>query len=412
MVRNGYTNPSNNFRIRRHALQILTPVNENGELQCGSGQKFPKLDYSKGFPDWWFLSHTEVTVPSEHTQDGKRYAGEVHLSHFYSVDHERKVGKVAIFLETDPNRRRWSFLDKLICQWREVEEKNRQECGLASAPPYPGCRNPMRQEQQVDPEVVDPYPFIDCDTIDNYPRMCKATSCCEAERSNTDYCTNDVYGRFGDDMVGSIWYVILDAFLVLFFSDCSLTNIAFCSWWCCPGKLLDREDEAPTPSQNPTVLPMEAPSSLRTNNPSTTQPTPSILDLFQCDDFDGQPGIDLRRICKDDACCDPDRSSTDHCHYVYKFFGDAMDQVCLQCCDPQKEVGPPPPPHPVYPPIDCTLVSNPYRMCKPSSCCNEDRSETEYCLETYEEYGNAMGSICWVRFFLGASFVVFALFEI
>jgi hypothetical protein len=131
-VKNRYAEYSNNFKIERHSLQILQPIDENEKLRCDSdsGRLFPRLDYSKGFSDWWFLSHTELTVPSEHTQEGKRYDAEVHLAHFYSVKHERKVGKVTLLLEADSERERWDFLDKLICQWRETEEQTRDECGL------------------------------------------------------------------------------------------------------------------------------------------------------------------------------------------------------------------------------------------------------------------------------------------
>lgn len=77
----------NNFLIRRHALQILTPVNEDGELQCKDdsigGRVFPRLDVSKGFPDWFFHAFTEISVPSQHTSDGKRFSGEVTMTHFY-----------------------------------------------------------------------------------------------------------------------------------------------------------------------------------------------------------------------------------------------------------------------------------------------------------------------------------------
>lgn len=80
----------NNFLIRRHALQILQPVDENGDLQCFNksvyGEGYPRLDYSKGFPNWWFLAHTEISVPSQHTQEGKRYDAEVSMAHFYETD--------------------------------------------------------------------------------------------------------------------------------------------------------------------------------------------------------------------------------------------------------------------------------------------------------------------------------------
>ena len=179
ITKNGYSIHSNNFKIQRHSLQILQPINENGELQCDDvkrGAEFPRLDYSKGFPDFWYLSHTEVTVPSEHTQEGKRYGAEVHLSHFYSIDFERRIGKVAIFVEADETRERWDFLDKLICQWREEEEKTRDECHLESVPPYPGCRNPDRRAGETHLPYIDPYPFIDCDSVENSERICKPTS--------------------------------------------------------------------------------------------------------------------------------------------------------------------------------------------------------------------------------------------
>jgi hypothetical protein len=109
----------------------------------------------------------------------------VHLAHFYEIDHERKMGIVAIFLDVDPNRNRWSFLYKLICHWREVEEGVREECGLASVPAYPGCRNPTRQGN-------DGNLPIQCSAVNNPFRMCKPNSCCESVASTSAYC-QEVY---------------------------------------------------------------------------------------------------------------------------------------------------------------------------------------------------------------------------
>lgn len=39
-----------------------------------------------------------------------------------------------------PDEPSWPFLDKLICQWREKEEKVRAACGETPAPPYGRCR--------------------------------------------------------------------------------------------------------------------------------------------------------------------------------------------------------------------------------------------------------------------------------
>lgn len=92
----------NGFQIERHALQILTPVDDDGDLQCFNetlGARYPRLDYSKGFPNWWHLAHTEISVPSEHTQEGKRYDAEVTLAHFYEMEHYRNQVRLAWWIE-------------------------------------------------------------------------------------------------------------------------------------------------------------------------------------------------------------------------------------------------------------------------------------------------------------------------
>ena len=82
------------FTIERHALKVTQPLEEASlggyRLDCPSsdGRKFGRIDFSKGFSEWWFLSHMDFKVPSEHTQQGKRYSGEVQLAHFYSVSGE------------------------------------------------------------------------------------------------------------------------------------------------------------------------------------------------------------------------------------------------------------------------------------------------------------------------------------
>ena len=77
------------FTIERHALQIHTPTYPNGVIRCEdqNGRRYPRIDYSKGFPDWWYMARTDVSMPSQHTQDGRQYAAEITLAHFYEVDH-------------------------------------------------------------------------------------------------------------------------------------------------------------------------------------------------------------------------------------------------------------------------------------------------------------------------------------
>jgi hypothetical protein len=73
------------FSIERHALKIVQPIEPTGvnpdeyQLACkprsGGGRVWGKIDFSRGFSHWWHLSHIDFHVPSEHTQEGKRYSG-------------------------------------------------------------------------------------------------------------------------------------------------------------------------------------------------------------------------------------------------------------------------------------------------------------------------------------------------
>jgi len=79
------------FSIERHALKVIQPIEETGPdeytnaCRDDSGRRFGRIDFSKGFSDWWMLSHIDIHVPSEHTQEGKRYSAELQMYHFYSV---------------------------------------------------------------------------------------------------------------------------------------------------------------------------------------------------------------------------------------------------------------------------------------------------------------------------------------
>ena len=106
----------------------------------------------------WYLSHIDVHTPSEHSQEGKRYDGELQLQHFYSVNASmakgvaNEMGTVAVFLQAYDDAPPYRYLDKVICQWRRHEQETRQACNL---PPvsgsYPGCfpsrRKMMRRDE-------------------------------------------------------------------------------------------------------------------------------------------------------------------------------------------------------------------------------------------------------------------------
>jgi Eukaryotic-type carbonic anhydrase len=79
--------------VDRHALRIVQPIvpgdgggNLTHRLACRSLENsWGRIDFSKGFSQWWYLSHIDFHVPSEHLQEGKRYDGELQMYHFYSV---------------------------------------------------------------------------------------------------------------------------------------------------------------------------------------------------------------------------------------------------------------------------------------------------------------------------------------
>jgi Eukaryotic-type carbonic anhydrase len=83
---------SNSIRVDRHALRVIQPMSISSdtgeyEVDCrivGEGRRFGRIDFSKGFSAWWYLSHIDFHVPSEHTQEGKRYDAELQMYHFYS----------------------------------------------------------------------------------------------------------------------------------------------------------------------------------------------------------------------------------------------------------------------------------------------------------------------------------------
>ncbi|KAL3911852.1 MAG: hypothetical protein SGILL_007121 [Bacillariaceae sp.] len=166
------------FTIERHALRTSYPIylsqnaaeardgdiddgwvvsQENTvHLDCpieGRGPRFPRMDYSKGFSDWFYLSHVDIHVPSEHTQNGMRFDAEVQMQHFYTLPfgvldskgeaNENEMGTISVFLQSfddaPPNR----HLDMLICEWRRKEQEVIEECqttvDLNPIPDYPGC---------------------------------------------------------------------------------------------------------------------------------------------------------------------------------------------------------------------------------------------------------------------------------
>jgi hypothetical protein len=94
-----WTDFQEQFEIMRHALRFSVPLLSNGEVDCEkNGQRaYPRCDYSKGFPNWWWLDHVDIQVPSSHVQEGKRYDAEVILAHFYETAHSKNQVRQGLF---------------------------------------------------------------------------------------------------------------------------------------------------------------------------------------------------------------------------------------------------------------------------------------------------------------------------
>mmetsp|Transcript_53447 Transcript_53447/g.130116 ORF Transcript_53447/g.130116 Transcript_53447/m.130116 type:complete len:611 (+) Transcript_53447:376-2208(+) len=154
---------ANAFTIERHALRISQPIEvyrdfdndldgvaDGVRLMCrvpGRGSRFGRIDFSKGFSDWWHLSHIDLKVPSEHVQEGKRYDAEFQLAHFYSIPWWNEMATVSVFMEAYEDAPVYRELDRIICEWRKQEFDVRNQCNLTQieGPSYPGCF-PLRAE--------------------------------------------------------------------------------------------------------------------------------------------------------------------------------------------------------------------------------------------------------------------------
>ena len=160
---------ADSFQIERHALRINMPItvadDDTVTQNCqvpGKGSRFGRIDFSKGFSQWWYLSHVDLHATSEHTQEGKRYDAELQMHHFYSTTAEvagvaNEVATVTMMMEAYDNAPPYRYLDKILCQWRRKENEVRLACGL---PPvtgsYPGCfpynngRNLRKTQESTD----------------------------------------------------------------------------------------------------------------------------------------------------------------------------------------------------------------------------------------------------------------------
>ncbi|GAX10104.1 hypothetical protein FisN_3Lh293 [Fistulifera solaris] len=434
--------------IERHALQIHVPQLPNGDIDCFRWDKrrYPRIDYSKGFPDWWWMQRTDIHVPSNHIQEGTRYAAEVVLAHFYEIKHEKnQLGYISIFMQDYPDAESWSYLDKLICQWRKEEDRVREACGLPPVEPYGRCallRNQQPTQEWLDeaaglifapgsnntssepPIVPDDEPtYNESGAVDSlvpspapsFPTGLREPNFGQAGSIFAPSAQPSVASEFGASEVNNTIPPPIDCLnlgdvidrMCLSEDPCCTsprTNTVFCDniydnifpgdamksacYHCCPTPLTvgDAELTASSGSDMPSDIPTTAPGSVLV--PGAIPPP------IDC----GSDNTLIERMCSsNDPCCGAPRSDTMFCWNIYDnvFPGEQIKSACYHCCSEPKMVAEERPINPAIPKtIECSAVDNPYRMCKENSCCSNPRSNSEFCKSVYAKHKGDIESIC------------------
>jgi hypothetical protein len=92
------------FQILPHVLRVYQPPD------CDITST---IDFSRGYPVPWQLEFTDLSVPSQHLQDGRRYDAEIMLHHTYGRNGlDRLVRFPFVFGQT---KQRGSSQTQLTC---------------------------------------------------------------------------------------------------------------------------------------------------------------------------------------------------------------------------------------------------------------------------------------------------------
>ena len=107
-------------RILPHALRAYQPI-------CSV---LPAIDFSFGFPEPWLLRYTDITIPSQHTLDGKRFHAEIILSHTYSnrTAEDKLIGNVAIMVDVGGASDHYPFFELFLRGWEATASRVALSC--------------------------------------------------------------------------------------------------------------------------------------------------------------------------------------------------------------------------------------------------------------------------------------------
>lgn len=318
-----------------------------------------------------------------------------------------QLGNVVIFLQAFNDTAPWPMLDKLICQWRRVEEEARESCGLDPSPPYGRCALFRDQEPTEEwtaesngelfgglaptnaplnaiptvPTVDTEAPFGGLGNVSITPTIAQTTLAPVTEAPVTELPTAEPFTSEPTHTVAP-------------------PDPNGIPWWESWGNPIDMFP-SPTVSSSPpspTASTGEPLHNTTTGGNNTNVVAPGVPPMIDCSAYSA---VGLERMCaSSQPCCEATRSETTFCWDFYEniFPGTLIDSACYHCCATPKVVGPPAVPLPELPKtVECSTVDSPYRICKPDSCCTNPRSTSSYCTEIYDEYGDDIEQICVSR---------------
>lgn len=349
-----------------------------------------------------------------------------------------------------PDAESWSFLDKLICQWRKEEDKVRESCGLPPVAPYGRCallRDQQPTQEWLDeaaglihvsgsnqtstapPEAPDDeQTYNESGVVDAPLGPSAAPSLSPGFResgngqpdsffapSSQPSLSSEVSGSDANSSIPPpIDCLSLGGVLdrMCFSSDpcCSSprSDTVFCAniydnifpgeamksacYHCCATPLTVADEAVEIPGSANTFSDM--PSDIPTSSPESSIAYDVIPPPIDC----GNDKTLIDRMCSsNDPCCESPRSDTMFCWNIYDnvFPGEQIISACYHCCSAPKEIAKERPIDPEIPKtIKCSAVDNPFRMCKENSCCSSPRSNSDFCKSVYAKHKGDIASIC------------------
>lgn len=281
-----------------------------------------------------------------------------------------------------PDAKPWPYLDKLICGWREEEERQRALCNKEPAAPYGRCRIFSERGQVPTQEWLEEAGLVEGQ---------------EAGSTEPSSTPTDSPTPAGTDR-----------------PTLSSAPSSAPSKWTVPSVFEPVFDE-PDPTSEPTPIPSITPSSSPTSSPSSSPSSsampsdaPSSLPslspnsipnypLINCGMFD----VDYNRMCNGlDPCCESDaRSDSQYCLSFYEniFPGDLILSACQHCCSTTKFVAPKRPPKEGVPKsVNCFELGESHRIsrvCNTGSCC-DGQTDGTVCGPLLANHADKMEEIC------------------